>query len=474
MVKAMDRLERNIKLIFAAFSILFISLILYLTYFTAFEREELIQNSYNRRLWEQEAKVMRGSIYDRNGTALAYTQIENDIKKRTYQGGKAIGPLIGYSDEVLGRAGLESIFNGELLGIAEQDPVTLLRKKILGVGERGSDVYLTIDLDLQKAAYNLFQERKGALVALDPQTGQILALVSSPGYDPSTIKQDWNAVSKDEDKPLLNRATQGLYPPGSVFKVVTLAAALTYNPEIETETFYTPGYIEVDGNIIKDADYLKPGNYTLSSAFRYSSNTVFIQIGQKVETEKMIAMAESFGFNKKEEYDIPIAQSTFPKPSIIKKDVEMAEAFIGQGKILATPLQMARVAAIIANGGKEITPHIVKETVSPLGVVKAGEPSAGSNQVTSKDVADKIKGLMVEVVKNGTGTSAAIKGIEVAGKTGSAENPHGKAHAWFIGFAPAQNPKIAVAVIVENGGSGGGVAAPIARSVMLQYLTDEK
>lgn len=474
MVKAMDKLERNIKLIFFVFSILFISLILYLTYFTAVEREELIQNSYNRRLWEQEAKVIRGSIYDRNGKVLADTQVENGVKKRIYEGGEAIGPLIGYSDEVLGRAGLESILNGELLGIAEQDPVTLLRKKILGVGERGNDIRLTLDLNLQKTAYNLFQGRPGALVALDPQTGQILALVSSPGYDPSTIKQDWDAVSKDEDKPLLNRATQGLYPPGSVFKVVTLAAALTYNPKVETETFYTPGYIKVDGNIIKDADYLKPGNYTLSSAFRYSSNTVFIQIGQEIETEKMIAMAESFGFNRQEKSDIPIAQSTFPKPSIVKKDVEMAEAFIGQGKILATPLQMARVAAIIANRGREISPYIVKETVSPLGVVKAREPSASSNQVISEDVADKIKELMVEVVKNGTGTSAAIKGIEVAGKTGSAENPHGKAHAWFIGFAPAQNPQIAVAVIVENGGSGGAVAAPIARSVMLQYLTDKK
>lgn len=466
----MDKLKRNIKFVFIVFSVLFISLVLYLTYFTAVERERLIKSSYNRRLWEQEEKVMRGAIYDIKGRPLAESGFEGKAKKRIYNGGEAIGPLIGYSDPILGRAGLENVFNGELLGISEQDPVTLLRQKILGVSERGSDLHLTIDLDLQRAAYELFKGRKGALVALEPQTGRILALVSSPGYNPSTVKQDWENLSEDENTPLINRATQGLYPPGSSFKIITLAAALTYNPEIENEKFYTPGYIKVNGSIIRDGEHLWPGEYDLSTAFRYSSNTVFIQIGQRVEREKMIQMAEAFGFNTSNKSDIPIAKSTFPRPPIIGGNVEMAESFIGQGRLLSTPMQMAQVAAIIANDGKMVTPYIAQKIVSPLGTVKSTIPKKNTSQVISSQVADKIKALMIDVVKNGTGTAAAINGIEVAGKTGSAENPHGKAHAWFVGFAPAKNPQIAVAVVVENAGSGGTVAGPIARGVILKYL----
>ncbi|MGI5858963.1 MAG: peptidoglycan D,D-transpeptidase FtsI family protein [Tepidanaerobacteraceae bacterium] len=469
----MNKLDRNIKLIFAVFCTLFISLILYLTYFTTVERERLIKSSYNRRLWEQEEKVMRGTIYDRRGRPLAETGLEGESKKRIYNGGKAIGPLIGYSDRILGRAGLENVFNGELLGISEKDPVTLLRQKILGVSERGNDLYLTLDLDLQIAAYNLFRGRKGALVAMEPETGQILALVSSPGYDPSTVKSDWEALSQDKNKPLINRATQGLYPPGSSFKIITLAAALTHNPEIENETFYTPGYIKVNGSIIRDSEHLWPGEYDLSTAFRYSSNTVFIQIGQKVQQEKMMSTAQAFGFNTTNKSDIPVAKSTFPRPPIVGGKVEMAESFIGQGKILATPLEMAQVAAIIANGGRSLNPYIVQRIASPLGTSKTVRQTMNTPQVVSAQVADKVKTLMVEVVRNGTGTAASIRGTQVAGKTGSAENPHGIAHAWFVGFAPAENPKIAVAVVVENAGSGGSVAGPIARDVISQYLNSQ-
>jgi len=468
----MDKLERNIKLIFGIFCCLFISLIIYLTYFTAVERERLIKSSYNRRLWEQEEKVMRGTIYDRKGKPLAETGIEGDYKKRIYNGGKSIGPIVGYSERTLGRAGLEDVYNGELLGITEKDPMMLLRQKILGVSKRGSDLYLTIDLELQQTAYDMFYNRKGALVALDPKTGQILAMVSSPGFDPSTIQEDWETLSKDEAKPLINRATQGLYPPGSSFKIITLAAALENNPEIENQTYYTPGYIKINGSIIRDSEHLWPGEYDLSTAFRYSSNTVFIQISQQVEREKMISIVEAFGFNTNIKTDIPVAKSTFPRSSIIVSNVEMAESFIGQGKILSTPLQMAKATAIIANKGKDIKPYVIQKVVSPLGNAIDMKPSVTMTQVVNQQVAEKVKDLMVDVVRNGTGTKAFINNIEVAGKTGSAENPHGIAHAWFVGFAPAEDPKIAVAVVVENAGSGGTHAGPIAREIILKYLSN--
>lgn len=470
----MDKLQRNIKILFIIFCGLFLSLILYLSYFTVYEREKLIRSSYNRRLWEQEEKVLRGTIYDRKGRPLAESGSEDGKKRRIYGKDDSLGPLVGYSDKTLGRAGIEDVFNGELLGIGEKDPMVFLRQKILGVGERGNDIYLTIDMDLQKLAYKAFWGRRGALVAMDPNTGEVLAMVSSPGFNLNHVKTQWDNLTKDSNKPLINRATQGLYPPGSIFKIVTLAAALTHNPEIENKIFYTPGYIKVNGSIIRDGEHLWPGEYDLSTAFRYSSNTVFIQIGQQVEREKMLSMAEAFGFNNTIKSDFPVAKSSLPRPPLVGGNVEMAETFIGQGKLLTTPLHMAQITSVIANGGKRLNPYIVQKIVSPLGTVKSMGSPGTSVSIIDKDVADKINHLMVEVVQNGTGKAAQIAGIEVAGKTGSAENPHGKAHAWFLGFAPANNPRIAIAVVVENAGGGGANAGPIARDVMIQYINNLK
>lgn len=217
-MKKMNRLERNTKLVFAMFCVLFTSLIVYLTYFTVYERDRLVQSTYNRRLWEQEEKVMRGTIYDVMGRPLAESGIENGVKRREYPGKDATGPLIGYTDKKLGRAGLENVLNSELLGLSQKDPMALLRQKILGVSDRGNDVYLTIDLELQKTAYELFRGRRGALAAIDPNTGAVLALVSSPGFDPSQLSKNWDSLVNNPDKPLINRATQGLYPRDQLLK----------------------------------------------------------------------------------------------------------------------------------------------------------------------------------------------------------------------------------------------------------------
>lgn len=467
----MNRLDRNIKLVFVLFCILFTSLIVYLTYFMVYERDRLVQSSYNRRLWEQEEKVTRGTIYDAKGRPLAKTEIEGGEKKRFYMGKDAAGPLIGYNDRRLGRAGLENLLNSELLGLSQKDPMTLLRQQILGVSDRGNDVYLTIDWELQELGYKLFGGKRGALAAVDPKTGAILALVSSPGFDSSQLSQKWDSVVNDPEKPLINRATQGLYPPGSSFKIITLAAALANVPEIEDKVYYTPGYVKVKGSIIRDYEGLEPGDYDITKAFSLSSNSVFIQIGQDAGRENIYKMAESFGFNSPIRTDLPIAISKFPEPPLLGGEVEVAEDSIGQGKILATPLQMARVAAIVANQGMQLKPYIVNKIVSPIGNEKIFQPSKESGRVLDHSIAEKIKWYMVDVITNGTGKPARINGVTVAGKTGSAENPHGKAHAWFVGFAPAEEPAIAIAVIVENAGSGGANAGPIAREVMSKYLS---
>ncbi|ADL07040.1 peptidoglycan D,D-transpeptidase FtsI family protein [Thermosediminibacter oceani] len=465
----MEKLHRNIKLVFAVFCGLFMCLLGYLTYFQVYERQKLIESSYNRRLWEQEESITRGTVYDIRGRVLAATVVENGAKRRVYPQGPAFGPLLGYSSRKLGRAGLEEVLNGELLGISQQDPMLLLRQKILGVS-KGNDVYLTIDSDLQKRAYELFQGRRGALVALDPNTGAVLAMVSSPGYNPSSVEKQWEALSKDKASPLLNRAIQGLYPPGSSFKIVTLAAALESIPDIEKRTYETPGYVKVSGRVIRDYEGMEPGNYDVKRAFSLSSNSIFVKIGLEVGKERLFAKAQEFGFNSKIPFELPAAVSRFPRFSLMSDDVELAEASIGQGRILATPLQMAMVASTVANGGKMIQPYIVQKTVTPLGHVKNFEKAGSAKQVIDEVTANKIREYMVDVVENGTGTPARVRGIPVAGKTGSAENPHGETHAWFVGFAPADDPKIAVAVVVENAGSGGRNAGPIAREVISQYL----
>lgn len=468
----MNSFQRNIKVIFFIFCGLFISLVAYLTYFAVYQREQLIQSSYNRRIWEQEEKVLRGTIYDAKGRPLADTVIEDGNKTRIYPDGEAFGPLLGYSDRQLGRAGIEDALNSELLGLSEQDPMVILRQKILGVSDRGNDIYLTIDADLQKAAYKMFWGRKGAAVAIDPKTGAVLAMVSSPGYNPTQIKQNWDDLKENPNKPLINRATQGLYPPGSAFKIITLAAALTNKPEIESKIYYTPGYVKVNGRIIRDYEGLWPGNYDLNTAFRYSSNSIFIQIAQEIGGDALYEMAEAFGFNSEKNANISTAKSSFPRFSVINAEVELAESAIGQGKVLATPLQMAKTAAIIANGGQDVIPYILQKTVSPVGTVEKAKPTLDRKRVIDEKVAEKVKNLMVAVVENGTGTAAYINGISVAGKTGSAQNPHGAAHAWFVGFAPAEDPEIAVAVVVENGGAGGRNAGPIAKEMISTYLNN--
>ena len=214
----------------------------------------------------------------------------------------------------------------------------------MGVSDWGNDVYLTIDLELQKPHMSCFG--RGALAAIDPNTAQHCSFPP----DPSQLSKNWDSLVNNPDKPLINRATQGLYPPGSTFKIITLAAALTNNPEIEKKVYHTPGYVKVKGSIIRDYEGFEPGDYDIVKAFRRSSNSVFIQIGQDVGGGKILEMAESFGFNSSMQTDVPTAVSRF-RTLVIGSQWSLLEASIGQGKILATPLQMARVAAIVANGG---------------------------------------------------------------------------------------------------------------------------
>lgn len=460
-------MEKNIRNVLIAVVLLFSSLVGYLLYFEFFMRDDLLASDYNRRLWEEENRVLRGSIIDRNGTAIAETVAEGDKKDRVYYGGAAMGPLVGYNSMQYGRAGIEAAYNKELLGLETKNPFVLFRQNILGIKDRGYDVILTVDSALQKTAYDALDGRKGAAVAMDPKTGEILALVSSPGFDPNTVEEDWETIESDENSPLINRALQGLYPPGSVFKIIPLSASLENIDGIEDMIFHCSGSTDVDGLEIKDYNGTAHGDIDINRAVEVSCNSTFIDLGLRIGARVMGEYANGFGFNKNMDFDLPLKMSVFPNPTSRR---ELALSSIGQADTLATPLQMAMVASAAANNGTIMHPYVVKGIADSEGRISySREDEAYLSPITAA-TAERIKEMMVNVVRNGTGTAAAVSDIDVAGKTGTAEVEGKDSHAWFIGFAPADDPQIAVAVIVENGGSGGQAAAPIAKRMISDYL----
>ncbi|MDI6600541.1 MAG: penicillin-binding transpeptidase domain-containing protein [Thermoanaerobacteraceae bacterium] len=460
-------MKKNIRNVLIAVVLMFSSLIGYLLYFEFFMRDTLLASDYNRRLWEEENRVVRGSIIDRNGTVLAETVVDGDQKKRVYYGDASVGPLVGYNSRQYGRSGIEAAYNKELLGMETKNPFILFRQNILGIKDRGYDVILTIDSGLQKTAYEALGGRRGAVVALNPRTGEILAMASSPGFNPNNIERDWEKIKADKESPLINRAIQGLYPPGSVFKIIPLSAALENIEGLDERTFNCTGATDVDGLIIKDYNGTAHGEIDIERAVELSCNSTFINLGLEIGAQGMGAYADSFGFNRNLDFDLPVKMSLFPNPTSKR---ELALSSIGQADILATPLQMAMVASAVANDGTIMHPYIVKGIADSEGRIRYSRQDEAYLSPISGATADKIKEMMIGVVNRGTGTAARISGIDVAGKTGTAEVQGKKSHAWFIGFAPADDPKIVVAVIVENGGSGGQVAAPIARQVLNKYL----
>lgn len=460
-------MRNNIRNVLIAVVLMFSSLIAYLLYFEFFMRDTLLASDYNRRLWEEENRVVRGSIVDRNGNTIAETVQDGGERKRVYYGGPAIGPVVGYNSQQYGRSGIEAAYNKELLGLETKNPFLLFKQNILGIKDRGYDVILTIDSSLQKTAYEALDGRKGAVVALNPKTGEILALVSSPGFDPNNIEKDWEMMKDSKDSPLLNRAIQGLYPPGSVFKLIPLSAALEKIGGLEERTFKCTGSTDVDGLVIKDYNGTAHGNIDIRRAVEVSCNATFINIGLELGADNMYAYSGRFGFNKNLDFDLPAKMSVFPYPTSKR---ELALSSIGQADILATPLQMALVTSAVANGGTIMRPYIVKGITDSEGRISYNRQDEPYLSPITESTAAKIKEMMIGVVKNGTGTAAKISGVDVAGKTGTAEVEGKKSHAWFVGFAPADDPQIVVAVIVENSGSGGQVAAPVAKQVLNKYL----
>lgn len=467
----MNKELKRTLIVLAGMCILFVSLVVYISYFQVFKAEAIKNNSYNKRLWINEEKILRGSIIDRNGKILAYSEKSGETYKRFYNYGNLYSHIIGYSYREYGKVGLELEYNNTLLNINEATPFHEL-KNIVIPNTEGNTLKLTIDHHLQEYSRNLLKGKKGAIVAMDPKTAEIYSMVSLPDFNLSNLKEEWNAIVEDENSPFLNRATSGLYAPGSTFKVLT-AMGILEDPELKKQ-YECKGSTTIDGYTLEDYGGKAHGNVNLEEALVKSCNSYFADKGVLVGKNKLGEIADNFMINKKIPFDLPTAKSTFPyKESLGKTDIGAAS--IGQGKVLVTPLNMALIASSIANKGEVLQPILVKEAISPGGKVIKTNHTKKISEGVDIFAANEVKNMMVEVVRRGTGTNAGIKNIRVAGKTGTAENPSGKSHAWFIGFAPADDPQIAVAVVLEEDGTTGGkTAAPIARNIMIEALNTIK
>jgi peptidoglycan glycosyltransferase len=447
----------------------FLLLSLYLVYIVVARGNSLSQSSANPRPWIVESRVIRGGIYDRQGEALAVDIVEGDQKNRSYPFGPLYAHIIGYDSRRLGKTGLEKAYDAELLGLKGS-----LVKRLSAYwglkGTRGNDLYLTIDNRLQQRAWNLLSPYTGAAVALNPQTGEILALVSTPSFDPNeqNLESQWDKTSIDPGRPLLDRATQGLYPPGSTMKIVTAALGLEKDPGLPAETWDCTGEITIQGRVLHCWGI--HGVVALDSAMAVSCDTYFAHLGLSIGTEDFTKGLESFGWGDPLSFELPVSQVPLYQKSLQDPN-GLADSAIGQGRILATPLYMAMVSGAIGNGGVMMQPYLVQQIRDPgSGVVWTAKPRV-LRRVAPLEVADQVKQAMVGVVDSGTGTVANIPGLDVAGKTGSAENPGGAPHSWFVAFAPASNPQVAVCVMVEHGGEGSQVAGPIARQLLQLALS---
>ncbi|MDF2635665.1 MAG: Peptidoglycan glycosyltransferase [Pelosinus sp.] len=466
----MKDLTQNIRKVAFGLLSLLVILFIYLSYIQVVQSEFLLTHPLNRRTIEAAHTTQYGMILDRNDEKLAYSKKEGDIFKRKYPYAAIAAQVVGYDSVTYGRSGMESAFNGDLTGNSTSVAHLGAISHVLGK-KAGNNVTLTLDINVQETAYKALGNHKGAIVAINPKTGAILAMVSKPSFDPNMIDQQWKNISTDENSPLLNRVTQGLYPPGSTIKVMIAEAALKEKITDLKRTIFCEASLKIPPDYILQESHLEAyGNINLEKALAVSSNVFFGTLSLELGRNRMANTFERFGFNKYPVgQDLQEVASHLPKFSSLG-DGDLAQTGIGQGSLLVTPLRMAMLTSSFANKGKIMKPYLVhKITDSDGNLMKTFTPEEWLIP-TSSQLADEISKMMVGVVQNGTGSSASLPGVLVAGKTGTAENPQGDSHAWFIGFAPADNPQVAIAVIVENAGFGGSIAAPIARQVFRAAL----
>ncbi|GAB6168494.1 penicillin-binding protein 2 [Clostridium carnis] len=483
----MNDLAKSVRNVMAIFLFCFVALISYIAYFQVFKGPGIAEDSGNIRLWAKRNEVLRGTIYDRNGNALTKSaRVDTLTQNREYVYGDLYVHALGYVDERFGLTGLEDAFDSELSNYNSFSTSLKnffkdfnLKKALASRDEKnqkvGNGVVTTLDYNLQKVAYDALGDRKGSVVALNPKTGEILAMVSKPTYNPDNLEQtiaDANS-GVDKESKLLNRAVNGMYPPGSVFKTITLSSAIENDPSVAGRTFNDKGKIDFpDGTALNNYMHQAHGQIDLQMAYRVSSNVVFGTLAMELGNDKLKATAEKFGLNSRiPGIGVNISKSEFPtlNPSELGN---IAQSGIGQGSVLVTPMQMAIMAATVANDGVLMEPRLVNKVIDKDGnLVKETQSKVLKDDVISKNTAAIVKQYMGYLVSNNIYRWPAFEGTNAGAKTGTADyklsdGTDAIPHGWFIAAAPLDNPRIAIAVIVENGENGAGSAANIASQVV--------
>ncbi len=464
---------REVFLTGGFFCLLFMFAMGYLGYFAATSEQEMINNSYNSRQEILLSRNYRGAIMDRNGEILAETTLDDQQhESRTYPYANLFAHIVGYSTK--GRMGVEALANYYLINTN-----TSLSNKaandMAGLKNPGDNVYTTLDVKIQQVADSQLDIYKGAIVVTEVSTGKLLALVSHPNFDPNKIETIWESLVENETSSvLLNRATQGLYPPGSTFKMITALEYIRQNPDTYQDYSYQcNGYFKVGSHRINCYHGTNHGAVDFERSFARSCNSSFANIGMGLDREKFEDTLEGLLFDRQ----LPISLTYNRSSTTVSgkmSDAEMMQTSIGQGKTQITPIHLNMITCAIANGGVLMKPYVIDHVENDRGnIVKTFQPESYGRLLSEKE-ANILKDMMVAVVEKGTATNLAGREYTAAGKTGSAEyNDKGDSHAWFTGFAPAENPEICVTIIVEGAGSGGDYAVPIARRIFDAYFNQK-
>lgn len=456
------------------FGVLFLGMSGYLISFVATSRQKMMNNSYNSRQQILLSQNYRGSIFSRDGEILAETILDPEQnERRVYPYNNLFSHIVGYS--TMGRMGVEALANYYLIN--SNTPLNnKVANSVAGLKNQGDSVYTTLDVQIQETVEDELNVYRGAIVVTEVATGKILAMVSHPDFNPNEIADIWeNLIEDDSDATLLNRATQGLYPPGSTFKMIT---ALEYirenNGSYQDYSYQCNGFHRVGEDIVHCYHNVNHGSIDFFTSFAKSCNSSFANIGLGLDRSSFAETLEDLLFNR----ELPITLNYMQSAASVTENIgtgEMMQTAFGQGKTQITPLHLNMITSAVANGGRLMKPYVIERVENDEGaLVREFNPSAYGNLMTQEE-ADILKEMLTEVVERGTATKLKGQSYTAAGKTGSAEygTVKGESHSWFTGFAPAEEPEVCVTIVVEGAGSGGDFAVPIARRIFDTYFSEK-
>lgn len=447
----------------------------YLVYFNLTKAKDIVNSPYNKRQELLSKRVIRGDIQDASGNVLAGSTVQEDGSVlRTYPYGDLFAHVVGYSTKDAGNTGLEASENFPLL-TSDTFFAEKIKNELQGKPNTGDTIVTSLDTDLQQYAYDALGDNKGAIVIMDSATGKILSLVSKPSFDPNTLLDNWDSLNTDEENtPLINRATQGSYAPGSTFKLVTTLAFMRQNPDYDNYSYNCEGEISGDGITVQCFDHIAHGQEDLRQSLANSCNSSFANIGLQLDRDTYKKTAEDLLFNKTLPDILPYTKSSF---TLDKKspDSEAMITAMGQGKTTVSPYHMALIVQSVANGGTLMNPYLVTEITNHDGqVIKKFVPKSYGKLMEAEEAA-VLKSYMQSVVSDGTASLFNGASYTVAGKTGTAEyslSDGEKTHSWFVGMTNVDNPELIISIIVEGyDGKAESKAVPIAKQILDYYYS---